>query len=406
MGSYAKLQATTGSEPSAVRSDSEGWFGTFGVKQHLLSFQDIYVPDGQLDGHVEPPLPIQQAFGQGWYKLRDANWDPHFPTSAKTIRWFLEKGKEVNPEVLVAINLSTIEKILEVTGPVNLDSLNLTLESKNISLILQNNIQENFFPGSTNKKDLISTAGDALKQKLSNLSLKQKLKITKLLYKDLKNGEILLNSTDQKLQSFLEKKDLAGELKPNSCNNCLQDTIAIIESNLGSNKANAHITRQTTHTILRGSTLEGVATAAGPLGQKAEGGSNPNESFITHQITINYTNTSPSENPDPPNHHGGDYINYLRLYIPTQATNIQAPPNFSSSPEHGFTKIGFFHSTPHQSTSSVTISYQLPFTNQKSYQLSILKQPGIANSPQNITFFGKTKEINLTKDYTSKTIKL
>jgi hypothetical protein len=434
MGSYAKItkDPTQGSNSgSRGPTLTERRSDLFEASNQLsLSFQDIYVPDGQIAGHVNPPTPIQQAFGQGWYKLRDANWDPNFPTSAKTVRWFLEKGDEINPDLLIAINLSTVEKILKITGPIDIEPLGIILESNNISLVLQNNIQENFFPGSTKKKDLITGAGQALTEKLSSLNTRQKLKIASLLYQDLTNQEILINSTDPKLQAFLEKKDLAGQLKPTSCKNCLSDTVAIIESNLGSNKANAHVARNTTHTISRGPTLAGATPdigGAGPLGQKAEGGSNPNENFITHQITIEYTNTSPSKNPNPPHHHGGDYLNYLRFYLPISATNIQilqgptqgSDPNRSgsgrglldhqikegsypgntSSTKHGFQEIGFFHTTPHLSKSTVTISYQLSIINQKSYQLSILKQPGIGNSPQTINLFNKTQTTNLQTDY-------
>ena len=31
-----------------------------------LGVQDIYVPDGKLVGHVEPPYPVQESFRQGW----------------------------------------------------------------------------------------------------------------------------------------------------------------------------------------------------------------------------------------------------------------------------------------------------------------------------------------------------
>ena len=41
-----------------------------------VEIKDIYVPDGQLVGHVDPPLPIQQAFGQGWWKLRTVTGIP------------------------------------------------------------------------------------------------------------------------------------------------------------------------------------------------------------------------------------------------------------------------------------------------------------------------------------------
>ena len=79
-----------------------------------LTFQDIYVPNGQIAGlFVEPPEPIQQAFGHGTWELANADWEPDFPTSAKTLRWFMEKGKEINPDILVLLNLTTIKNILD-----------------------------------------------------------------------------------------------------------------------------------------------------------------------------------------------------------------------------------------------------------------------------------------------------
>ena len=405
MGSYAKL---SGVQPQLGLNPSK----------FSLSLQDIYVPDGQIQGHVEPPAPIQQAFGQGWFRLRDANWDPNFPTSAKTIRWFLEKGKEINPDVLIAINLSTIQKLLTLTGNVKGPTLDMNITADNISLLLQNEIQENFFPGSTNKKDLLTATNQAFMQKLSSLPLKQKIKIIQMIFSELKNQEILINATDPKFQAWLEKKNWAGVLQPAPCtskvHDCLSDTVAIIESNLGSNKANAFITRHTTHKITKGSSSDSVASGDS---------SDVEPTYIHHQITIKYTNTSPSESPDPPNHHGGDYLNYLRLYIPTSATNIKME-GFSSdsgpqssdrtssdvkpvkiTTNHDFTEVGFFHTTPHQATSSATISYQLPLRHPAldagsiSYQLTILKQPGITSSPQTINLFGKQQNLNLTTDF-------
>jgi hypothetical protein len=57
LGSYAKVE-----------------LASTGIKN--ISVQDIYVPDGQLLGHVDPPLPIQQAFGkilQGLLSIRMRN---------------------------------------------------------------------------------------------------------------------------------------------------------------------------------------------------------------------------------------------------------------------------------------------------------------------------------------------
>ena len=72
---------------------SGGFMGSYALVQFEnnvlkdISVQDIYVPDGQIQGHVNPPKPVLQAFQQGFWRLRDANWDPDFQKSAEN-----EKG--------------------------------------------------------------------------------------------------------------------------------------------------------------------------------------------------------------------------------------------------------------------------------------------------------------------------
>jgi hypothetical protein len=53
-----------------------------------VRFHDIYTPTGQIQGHVEPPKPIQEAFQQGEWLLPNFDFSPDFPTSAKSFRWF------------------------------------------------------------------------------------------------------------------------------------------------------------------------------------------------------------------------------------------------------------------------------------------------------------------------------
>jgi hypothetical protein len=376
-----------------------GFFGSFAVvtiKNAQLSFrfQDIGVPDGQLDGHVEPPSPVQKAFGNGWFKLRDSDWEADFTKSATTIRWFLEKGKEVNPDILMTLSLSDIKKIIEITGNFDVPEYNFTITPDTLYSLLQNEAEMKFFPGSTSKKDALTATGKALIKKLESLDSNQKLNIAYILYQSLKNQNILLNSPNQDFQSFLEKQNYAGTLQFVEKLDTLSDTLAVIETNMGANKANCCLTRHTTHTI------------------------NSRKTYITHQITIDYTNSSPLENPSPPTTYGGNYINYLRFYLPLTAKNISLlatptlpttlqnypkpypiDPNLDIASKYGFTEVGFFHITRSNTKSSLTLSYSLPITNQETFNLNILKQHGLISSPQTINIFGENQNTTLESDF-------
>ena len=380
-----------------------GFFGSYAVTtldQGYPSFrlQDIYVPDGQIQGHVDPPEPIQQAFRQGWFRLRDSDWDPDFTTAATTIRWFLDKGGEINPDLLITLPLSTIQSVLNITGPLEIPEYHLSLNSNNIFIELQNLVEQDFFPGSTQKKDLLTATTQAFTRLIANLPLKKQIQIIDVFLSSLQNQNILLNSTQPQMQTIFTQQNWAGQLEKIPCSqtNCLSDSLAIIETNLGANKANAYLKRHTTHNI-----------TTDPY-------------FLTHQTTINYTNNSPSETPQPPQHHGGNYINYLRFYLPLQAKNITLitqptlpqtldyfpPPLMSSSPlpltgtpKHDFLEIGFFHLTQALTSSSLTLSYRLPLNSNTNYQFSLLKQHGLVSSPQDINIFNKSYSTNLEQDF-------
>src|SRR5258706_2082672 len=252
-GSYAKLTLSYPSPLPALRSFSEVGSREGGRQAERidtqprgisLDFQDIYVPNGQLDGHVTPPKPIQEAFGHGTWELANADWEPDFPTAAATIRWFLTKGHEEDPDILAIINLSTIKKVLDIVGPFPVPEYHATITPENLYLFLQGKSEIDFFPGSTHTKDALQTVGKSLFNQIQNISLIQKIKIAHLLYSDLVNQNILLNSTNLSFQDLLNQKNFSGVLKPIAF-----DSYSLVETNLGANKANTYVTRQTTHQI-------------------------------------------------------------------------------------------------------------------------------------------------------------
>lgn len=347
-----------------------------------LSFQDIYVPNGQLQGYVAPPTPIQEAFQHGTWQLANADWEPDFPTAASSIRWFMEKGGEINPDNLLILNLTTIKKILDVVGSFTVPEYEAQITPDNLYLFLQGKTEVGFFPGSTQKKDTLTAVGQALKKDILQLPLNKKIQIAQILYQDLVNQNIVVNSTDPDFQAFLEQENFAGKLTANTL-----DTYLLVEANLGANKANAYVQRETTHHI----------------------------SFSDHQAShaaiVKFHNSSPEANPNPPFHYGGDYIAYLRFYIPPNAQNIsiiarsettkQPPTNeikTNISSKYDLTEIGFWQTTPAQNETTVTLSYTLPISKDH-YSLTILKQHGLVSSPQTITIENDTFSTDLANDY-------
>jgi hypothetical protein len=387
-----------------------GFFGSYAVAtldegSPSLRFQDIYVPDGQLgDGHVDAPKPIDEAFGKGGFYLRDSDWDPDFVNAAKTIRWFFDKGGEINPDLMITISLTTIKKIMHVVGPIKIPDYDLVLTEDNIFNLVQAKVETDFFPGSTQKKDILTSVGQVFLARIEYLSMSQKLEIINILWEEVQHKNILVNTTNAELQSQLEINQMAGRLVYPKCqkgdDQCILDVFLAVEANLGANKANCCTHTKTSHTI----------TASGMR--------------IKHNIEVEYTNTSSEENPKLPDFFGGNYIDYVRFYLPKNAENLivtgsptlptppaNYPDPYTGNPErldindyYLFKIVGMFHTTRAGTSSSIHLSYDLPDTG-RDYELHIFKQNGMHRSPQEIQFGDQHISTDLEDDFVFSSVK-
>lgn len=364
-----------------------GFFGSYAVvnvDQGLIDwrFQDIYVPDGAIEGYVEPPKPIQDAFGKGSFYLRDADWDPNFVQTAKTIRWFMVKGGEIEPEMLVTVNLTTIKKILTVVGPITIPDYDVVLDADNVFQLLQAKVESDFFPGSTQKKDLLASAGQALWLKIQQLNWRQQLAIGAIIREELNEQNMLLHATRTDLQEVWQAKNWAGELTYPTCQDpagCDLDVTLAVEANLGANKANGYIERRSVHTITELPT-----------------------SWL-HQIKVYWVNHATEENPRLPEFFGGNYINYMRYYLPKNSREVvvRADPvvtTVDQTEKEEWLEIGFFQTTKAASTSTLELTYELPKST-GNYELHLLKQHGMQSAPQEIKLGATKVQTELRNDY-------
>jgi hypothetical protein len=274
LGSFARIRADKG-------------------KVSLLKIEDIYTPDGQLEGHVDPPWPIQVAFGQGWYKLRDSNWDPDFPTAVKTMEWFFEHGKEPKSDGMIAVNLEILKSILQITGPVYVPDEAEQITVDNFYEKTQAAVETNFFPGSIQKGTILSKLGKSVWRDIQHLSPPAKIQLAMQILKLAGEKQILAVVHDPTAQMIIHEWNMDGALL--NVKERQEDYLGIFESNLGANKANCCIKRDTSLSI-----------------GKEKGN-------VSHVLYLHYENTNPSMLKQPPHYWGGAYVNFLRIGIPLNA---------------------------------------------------------------------------------------
>lgn len=228
-----------------------GFIGSFALATFTkgklldLAVMDVYSADGQLKGHVEPPLPIKYYLGEANWFLRDANWDPDFPTAAAQIEWFLDKEIDRSVDGVVAVDLEVAKSVLEQIGSVHVADFNQTIDAKNLYERVQYEVEEDFFPGSRKKANLLSALASAMLTQISQLNETNYVALAK---------KMVTNLRQRHIQVFLHNKDAAnaisnlgwdGEISVADCaGNCATSVFGAVEANVGVNKANYFTERQ------------------------------------------------------------------------------------------------------------------------------------------------------------------
>lgn len=348
-----------------------GFIGSFALIEFdqgkLLNFEvrDVYSADGQLKGHVEPPTALKKYLGEAGWFLRDSNWDPHFPTSAKRAAWFLEKETGEVVDGVLGINLFLAQRILSAVGEIEMVDYGEKITRDNLFEKAEYYSEVGFFPGSTQKQDFLGSLGRALFERLKTTDAKTGARILKEIHHSLETKDLLVNFNNPEAMAVVADLGWDGRIKEIACRtlseSCFLDYLMLVESNVGVNKANFFVQRKLAVQI--NFLLDGQ---------------------VEKKIKIDYQNNSLTEN-----FPAGRYKNYLRILAPLGSQLGQVLINSEEIDEekvdqgnlHGKTYFGFLVEVPIQNSSSVEIIYFLPekinLSGASRYLLLLQKQPGI-----------------------------
>jgi Protein of unknown function (DUF4012) len=209
-----------------------------------LSVQDVYTFDGQLKGHVDPPVPVRELLGQEHWYLRDSNWDPDFAVSAARAVWFYQKETGSSVDGVLAINTPFIVEVLKATGPIDLPDYNDRITADNFYGKSLYYTQNDFFPGSTQKKDFLGTLARALITKITTSRTTNMAALFRAIATSLTGHDILMMFGSPDLESVVAHYGWAGRVPsvPGCIGaelaSCTMDPLVIVEANMGVNKAN------------------------------------------------------------------------------------------------------------------------------------------------------------------------
>jgi hypothetical protein len=355
-----------------------GFIGSYAIlsfeKGKLINFEikDVYEADGQLKGHVEPPEEIKNYLGEAGWFMRDANWNADFSQTSKDLQWFLEKETGRKVDGVIGLNLEVIKTILETTGEVFVPDFNEKINKDNLYEQAEFYAETKFFPGSTQKASFLGGLGKQLFEEVRNLKTDKMALLYKGIINLLGKNEIQVYLNQKKGEETLSNLGWSGTLYKGKCNSdkCYADYLFLVEANFGVNKANYFLYRNIEQSI------------------------NISNNSVDRVLKINYENTAKSTAWP-----GGDYKNYLRIYLPTniilgQVSLVDAnDPNskkiYNSSEikimdVNDKREVGLLLTVPVNSKRILQIQYSSPINldgkNTFSYLNYIQKQSGFGNT--------------------------
>lgn len=350
-----------------------------------ITTEDVYEADGQLKGHVAPPTPITTYLNQpNWY-LRDSNWHPDFVASAQQAEWFLDKEQGQTVDGVIAVDLYFVKDLLSSIDGVYVPDYKARVTSQDFFIKLQSDTHDDFFPGSNEKKSLLTSLLSALTIEMKDRSNLPYGAIATSIAKSLTEKHMLLYFHDSASQEIVERLGWGGRLlSPPMAQTAsiplVLDYQMVLDANLGVNKANYYIEREF---------LSSLAVQ---------------DNQLNRELTIYYKNRSPKTS----KLFGGSYKNFVRVLIPKESIlskimigerELILSTDVTSENFQDKTAYGFLVEVPEQSEQKVILTYSLaiPASKQFSYYLIIQKQPGTDRDP----FVFKTKDAQSWKISTS-----
>lgn len=337
-----------------------GFFGSYGLitvaNGKILSAQygDPYTLDRSVNPSSRPasPAPIATYTGiKKWY-LRDANWDPDFPTSAARVyQFFVEEGGDPNVDGVIAITSHLLPRLLDLTGPVTV-APGITFRSDTVVNELEEEVERRYVQRKIpwdDRKKMVGALGEAILNKIERMpGLWSRL--FNLGNELLAQRDIQVWMRDVNLQTQIATQGWDGDVKPGS-----SDFLMIVDANLSALKTDPVIMRSGNYRV---EVRDGHAVAHLTL-------------RYDHRGTFDWKTTR--------------YRFYTRVLVPRGSRLVRGTGSskpWDQETVSGVTSFGTFFQVEPGNVGTLEVTYELPAyildqIANKTYNLVIQKQPGV-----------------------------
>lgn len=223
-----------------------GFIGTYGLFKidngHIekMMVDGIYNPDGQLKEKIVPPFPLWKI-SPNW-GLRDANWFPDFPTSAKKIVWFYEKTGGPTVDGVVSFTPTVMERLLRIIGPIEMPEYGVTVTAENFVEVTQREVELDYDKELNQPKQFLTDLTPIVLEKIFNAPKEKIPEIFKVFSQNIKERHIMFYFLNEELERLILEEDLGGALK-----DAPQDYLSVVNSNIDGRKTDGIIDSEVYH---------------------------------------------------------------------------------------------------------------------------------------------------------------
>ena len=210
------------------------------IKRLDLPGGGSYQMQGALKAAVLPPPPLQLLKAR--WEFQDANWFPDFPTSAKKIMWFYEKGGGPTVDGVLAFDTRLFVDLLKITGPIAMPEYDLTVDENNFVAVTQKQVEIDYDKTENKPKQFLADLAPKVIEKLLT-NTNEFLPLLGVLNQNLNERHLQMYFSNHDLEKFSIASGWAGELKDNPQG----DYLAVINTNIAGGKTDGVIKQTINH---------------------------------------------------------------------------------------------------------------------------------------------------------------
>jgi hypothetical protein len=290
-----------------------GFMGSFAVLDiERGEIKNLFIPgggtydvQGQLEARVIAPEPLQLVKAR--WEFQDSNWWPDVPTTAPKIQWFYQNAWKQNVDGTIFITATMVERLLELTGPIEMEEYGRTITAENFVAETQKIVEVEYDRVANRPKQFLGDLAPKLLERLFALPADKMPALLTMLQQSITEKDVLGYFNDAEVQTMVRKLGWAGELRQTD-----GDYLALIHTNVAGGKTDGIITQKIDH----------------HAEVQADGS-------VIDTLTVTRTHTG---TPSADQFTGVQNNSYLRVYVP-QGSELLSAEGFERPANHYFKKV-------------------------------------------------------------------